>query len=219
MDSVFSYGCGLLWVMLEVLWNNILQTFQELRDKVFFFFAFASTFMGGANWYSLFKWVWSGILSVLYSFFFFFFCFKFVSRDKKITVYLESQKNMFFIHLLLTGDLQCFFPVPFLKILSLFRYLKQKKYSFFQKCRWLEKSSFRQLKKFFNQFSRDILFFCFVCFFVFFFCLFVCFLKLKKNILIHIWLCRQVSDKKIFNRLISGNKTTFFWPDGGKYML
>ena len=113
--------------------------------------------------------------------FFFFFGFNFVSRDKKITVYLESQKNMFFIHLLLTGDLQCFFPVPFLKILSLFRYLKQKKYSFFQKCRWLEKSSFRQLKKFFNQFSRDILFFCFVCFFCVLFLLVYLFFEIKKK--------------------------------------
>ena len=35
-------------------------------------------------------------------------------------------------------------------------------------------------------------------------------LKLKIFILLHIWLCRWVSDKEIFTRLISGNKTTFF---------
>ena len=46
-----------------------------------------------------------------------------------------------------------------------------------------------------------------------FFCLFVlCFLKLKVYILIHIWLCGRVSDKKTFTRPISGNKTNFFGP-------
>ena len=54
------------------------------------------------------------------------------------------------------------------------------------------------------------LFFLLVCILVCFFCLFVCFLKLKIYILIHIRLCGRVSDKKIFIRLISGNKTTFF---------
>ena len=29
-------------------------------------------------------------------------------------------------------------------------------------------------------------------------------------ILIHSWICRRISDKKIFTRPISGNKTTFF---------
>ena len=48
----------------------------------------------------------------------------------------------------------------------------------------------------------------FVCLFV---CLFVCF-WLKIYILIHIQLCGRVTDKKIFSRPISGNKTSFFWP-------
>ena len=46
-------------------------------------------------------------------------------------------------------------------------------------------------------------------------CLFVvcCFLKWKMYILIHIRLCGWVSDKNIFTRPISENKTLFFWPD------
>ena len=68
---------------------------------------------------------------------------------------------------------------------------------------------------FFNQFSRDILFSSLVSFaflFLFFYVVVVCllFLNLKIYILIHIWLCGRVSDKKIFTRPISGNKTTFF---------
>ena len=66
---------------------------------------------------------------------------------------------------------------------------------------------------FLNRFSGDILFSFLVSFAFFdycFFCLFVrCFLKLKMYILIHIWLCGRVSDKKSFNKPISGNKTTF----------
>ena len=67
---------------------------------------------------------------------------------------------------------------------------------------------------FLNRFSGDILF-SFLVFFVFliivFVCLFVrCFLKLKMYILIYIWPCGRVSDKKSFNKPISGNKTTFF---------
>ena len=42
------------------------------------------------------------------------------------------------------------------------------------------------------------------------FCLFICFLKLKVYILIHIRLCGRVNDKKIFTRLISGHKATFW---------
>ena len=30
--------------------------------------------------------------------------------------------------------------------------------------------------------------------------------------MIHIQLCGRVTDKKIFSRPISGNKTSFFWP-------
>ena len=69
-----------------------------------------------------------------------------------------------------------------------------------------------------------------VCFFLAFFvclCLFVpllflyscffmlvcvCFLKLRKYVLIHIRLCASVNDKKIFTWPIFGNKTTFFGP-------
>ena len=36
------------------------------------------------------------------------------------------------------------------------------------------------------------------------------FLKLKIYILIRIWLCEWVSDKKFFTRSISGNKSNFF---------
>ena len=48
-----------------------------------------------------------------------------------------------------------------------------------------------------------------------FFCFFefaVFILKLKIFILIHIRLCGQVSDKKIFTQPISGNKNDFFLP-------
>ena len=61
--------------------------------------------------------------------------------------------------------------------------------------------------------SYALLFFSLFYFFVssFFFFLFVFFWKLEVNILIHIQLCRPVTDKKIFTRTIFGNKTTFFW--------
>ena len=68
---------------------------------------------------------------------------------------------------------------------------------------------------FLYRFSGDILFSSLVSFdffaflFFFFACLFV-FLKSKMYILTHIRLCRRVSDKGIFTRPISGNKTTFF---------
>ena len=64
-----------------------------------------------------------------------------------------------------------------------------------------------------SNFWRYYLFYIsFLCFIWFLF-LFVCliFLKLKMYILIHIWLCGQVSDKKIFIQLIFRNKTTFFF--------
>ena len=95
---------------------------------------------------------------------------------------------------------------------------KRKKYSCFQKCSW-EKNLHLGSHKFIflNRFSGDILFSSLVSFaffvffsFFFFFCLFACFLKLKMYVLIHIQLCGQVSDKKFFTWLISGNKTTFF---------
>ena len=64
------------------------------------------------------------------------------------------------------------------------------------------------------RFSSDILFSTLVsfAFYVLVFFLFF-FFKLKIYILIHIRLCGWVSDKKNFTRPISGNKTTFFWPD------
>ena len=95
---------------------------------------------------------------------------------------------------------------------------KRKKYSCFQKCSW-EKNLHLGSHKFIflNRFSGDILFSSLVSFaffvffsFFFFFCLFACFLKLKMYVVIHIQLCGQVSDKKFFTWLISGNKTTFF---------
>ena len=64
---------------------------------------------------------------------------------------------------------------------------------------------------FFNQFSGDIFFSSLVSF-TFLYSWFLCFLKLKIYILIHIRLCGRVSDKKKFTQSISGNKTTFFWP-------
>ena len=66
---------------------------------------------------------------------------------------------------------------------------------------------------FFYRFSGDILFSFLISFaFLFlFFCLFLClfFLKIKVYIPIHIRQCGRVSDKKIFTRPISRNKTTF----------
>ena len=70
--------------------------------------------------------------------------------------------------------------------------------------------------KFIFRFSRDILFSSsfslLFCVLVLFFLL-VCFLTLSICILIHIWLCGWMSDKKFFPRSISRNKTTFFWPN------
>ena len=62
------------------------------------------------------------------------------------------------------------------------------------------------------KFSTEILFFfSFFCFLWFFFVfVFALFFKLKYSILIHIWLCRQVNDTKIFTWSIFGNKTFFF---------
>ena len=92
---------------------------------------------------------------------------------------------------------------------------KKRKYSCFWKCGWRKKSSPQRpqiyfFKSIFRRYS--LFFFSFFCFFDYcFFCLFVrCFLKWKMYILIHIWLCGRVSDKKSFNKPISGNKTTFF---------
>ena len=63
------------------------------------------------------------------------------------------------------------------------------------------------------RFSTDILFSSIVSFAFFFrFSFGLVFLKIKIYILIHIQLCGRVTDKNIFNRLISENKTTFFGP-------
>ena len=75
---------------------------------------------------------------------------------------------------------------------------------------------------FFNRRCGDIIFsslvsFAFLCILVLFFCLFVCFLKLKIYILIQIWLCGWVSDKKFFTRPVSGNKAIFISPDLNKF--
>ena len=76
--------------------------------------------------------------------------------------------------------------------------VQKKEYSYFRKCGWPKKSSpGRPQIYFFNRFSGDILFssfyiLVFFCF-VFFACLFF-FLKLRIYILIHIRLCRRVSD-------------------------
>ena len=61
------------------------------------------------------------------------------------------------------------------------------------------------------RFSTDIFFYSLVSF-AYISCYISCilFLKLKICILIHIRLCGQVSDKKIFTGPISANKTTFF---------
>ena len=97
---------------------------------------------------------------------------------------------------------------------------RPKKPSNFRKYGWREKSSLGRAQiYFFDRFSRDILFSSLVYFTLFdsYFCicllvsLFVCcFLKSKMCILMHIRLCRRVSDKIFFARPISGNKTTFF---------
>ena len=68
---------------------------------------------------------------------------------------------------------------------------------------------------FFHRFSGDVLFSSLISFAFFilfgFLLLFVCCsLNLKMYIMIHMRLCERVSDKKIFTRPISGNKTTFF---------
>ena len=60
---------------------------------------------------------------------------------------------------------------------------------------------------FFNRFSGYILFSSLGSFVFLFIC---CFLKLKMYVLIHIRLCRQVSDKNFFTRQIFGNKTTIY---------
>ena len=76
----------------------------------------------------------------------------------------------------------------------------KKNYSCFRKCGWREKSSpGRPQIYFFNRFSGDILFSSLVFFCFFWFLLFVClfvFFKLKMYILIHIWLCGRLNDKK-----------------------
>ena len=91
---------------------------------------------------------------------------------------------------------------------------KKTPFCFQEKCGWQEKSSPGQPQTFFlNQFAGDFLFSSLLSFF--FFCilvfLLVCSLKWKIYILIHIWLCRRVSDKDFFTQPISGNKTAF-WP-------
>ena len=50
--------------------------------------------------------------------------------------------------------------------------------------------------------------------FVLYSCIFLLvslFFEIKNTLLIHIRLCGRVSDKKVFTRLISGNKITFFF--------
>ena len=66
----------------------------------------------------------------------------------------------------------------------------------------------------------SLLFFCFFAGFFFaffdsfFFCLFVwCFWKSKMYILIHIWLCERVSDKKKFHSANFQKQNSFFWPN------
>ena len=99
-------------------------------------------------------------------------------------------------------------------------FLGQKKILLFPEMRVTRKIFTRAGANLFFQsiFRRySLFFFSFFCFFVFllllllFFCLFVCFLKLKIYILIQIRLYGRVSDKKIFTRSISGNKTNFFF--------
>ena len=67
---------------------------------------------------------------------------------------------------------------------------------------------------FFNRFSGDIFFSCLVSLAFFhscFFCLFVrCFLKLKMYILIQIWLCGKVNDKKILPSRFPETRIYFF---------
>ena len=85
----------------------------------------------------------------------------------------------------------------------------------YRRCGWQEKSSPGQPQiYFFKLISQrfSLFLFSFLCFILYFcFCPFVCLLKLKIYILIHIWLCRWVSDKKSFTHLICWNKTTLFW--------
>ena len=75
---------------------------------------------------------------------------------------------------------------------------------------WMQTSFFKSIFLRFL-FSSLVCFACFAFLILVFFCLFVwCFLKLKMYILIHIWICGRVSDKKISTWPISGNKTSFF---------
>ena len=101
----------------------------------------------------------------------------------------------------------CLFPCFCLIFLDLFNTCqtfyaepKKKKNFCFWKCGWREKSSPGWLQfYFFNWFSGDTVFPFSVsfAFYVFlFFSFFLYFLKLKICILIHIWLCEWVSDKK-----------------------
>ena len=87
--------------------------------------------------------------------------------------------------------------------------LGQKKNFCFRKCGWREKSSPGRPQVYFFQstfWRYSLFFFSFFCFFLFlFFCLFVC------CFLIDIRLYGRVSDKKMFTRPISGNKTNFFF--------
>ena len=84
----------------------------------------------------------------------------------------------------------------------------------------IHRANFQMRSSYPVRFSTDILFYSLVSFpfscyvfvvaFLFLFLFFFYFLKLKTYILIHIWLCGRVSDKKNFTWPFSGNKTTFF---------
>ena len=103
---------------------------------------------------------------------------------------------------------------------------KQEKFTTRSKKLKVHRANSKTISSYPVRFSTDILFsslvsftfcllvlfcFLFICFlFVLFFCFFFKLMKLKKYILIQIRLCGRVSDKKIFTRPISGNKTTFF---------
>ena len=80
---------------------------------------------------------------------------------------------------------------------------------------WLEQVHRANLQKIASYpvtFPRDLFFFSFFCSLPFFFFSFsFSLLKLKIYILVHIWLCGRLSDKKIFIWLISKNKTSFFF--------
>ena len=81
---------------------------------------------------------------------------------------------------------------------------KQKKNYYFRKCG-------RPQINFLSIFRRYFLFL--FSFFCFLFCLFVCFLKLKIYILIHIQLCRRVSNKNIFISQFLETRLLSFWPN------